>query len=67
MFIFFFVPSSQKLTRTLQNGRLFYANVGEHPQKIIDIGTGTGESCTVLDGVHLANVLCHVRNLGNRW
>jgi ribosomal protein L11 methylase PrmA len=24
------------------NGKLFYAPVGEHPQKILDLGTGTG-------------------------
>jgi hypothetical protein len=28
----------------LCDGRLFYAPIGENPQKILDIGTGTGES-----------------------
>jgi hypothetical protein len=28
----------------LTDGKLFYAPVGEYPQKILDIGTGTGES-----------------------
>jgi hypothetical protein len=27
----------------LTDGELFYAPVGDHPQKILDIGTGTGE------------------------
>ena len=27
----------------LTDGRLFYAPVGDHPQRIIDVGTGTGE------------------------
>jgi hypothetical protein len=28
----------------LTDGKLFYAPIGENPQKILDIGTGTGES-----------------------
>jgi hypothetical protein len=28
----------------LTDGRLFYAPIGDNPQKIFDIGTGTGES-----------------------
>jgi hypothetical protein len=28
----------------LTNGKLFYAPIGDNPQKILDIGTGTGES-----------------------
>lgn len=36
------------------DGRLFYAPIGDHPQKIADLGTGTGiwaiESTLVLSG-----------------
>jgi hypothetical protein len=28
----------------LTGGKLLYAPIGDHPQKILDIGTGTGES-----------------------
>lgn len=28
----------------LTDGKLFYAPIGENPQKILDIGTGTGQS-----------------------
>jgi hypothetical protein len=28
----------------LTDGRLFYSPIGDNPQKILDIGTGTGES-----------------------
>lgn len=28
----------------LTDGKLFYAPIGDNPQKIVDIGTGTGES-----------------------
>ncbi len=28
----------------LTDGKLFYAPVGDHPQEILDIGTGTGET-----------------------
>jgi hypothetical protein len=28
----------------LTDGELFYAPIGDHPQQILDIGTGTGES-----------------------
>lgn len=28
----------------LTDGKLFYAPVGDHPQQILDIGTGTGKS-----------------------
>lgn len=28
----------------LTDGKLFYAPIGDHPQQILDIGTGTGES-----------------------
>jgi hypothetical protein len=30
----------------LTGGKLLYAPIGDHPQKILDIGTGTGESYT---------------------
>jgi hypothetical protein len=32
----------------LCDGRLFYAPIGENPQKILDIGTGTGESVRLI-------------------
>jgi hypothetical protein len=28
----------------LTDGKLLYAPIGDYPQKIVDIGTGTGES-----------------------
>ncbi len=31
----------------LTGGKLFFAPTGEHPQKIVDIGTGTGASHAV--------------------
>jgi hypothetical protein len=30
--------------RILFEDKPFYAPIGEHPQRILDIGTGTGES-----------------------
>ncbi|KAG6256334.1 hypothetical protein E4U23_002406 [Claviceps purpurea] len=34
--------TNHALMLELTGGRLFYSDIGEHPQKIIDIGTGTG-------------------------
>lgn len=36
------IPPANVFVCSSQDGRLFYAPVDEHPQKIIDLGTGTG-------------------------
>lgn len=46
---------------------MFYANIGDHPQKIIDIGTGIGKSLlrSSIKYSH-ANKPTN-RNLAHRW
>ncbi|GAM36792.1 hypothetical protein TCE0_018r06166 [Talaromyces pinophilus] len=54
----------------LTDGELFYAPIGDHPQSILDIGTGTGE--LGLPGLsqyeaQRPNVLNHVIKAGDRY
>lgn len=49
----------------LTDGKLFYAPVGDHPQLIVDVGTGTGEYGTVPLQAGILT-MARDRNLGNR-
>lgn len=39
----------------LTDGKLFYAPVGDNPQEILDIGTGTGRFCKQSNRIHDAD------------
>ena len=45
---------------------LFIAPIASHPQKILDLGTGTGKSC-LSDGKKVPETKSPCRNLGYRY